>query len=539
VSFWSRIFGRAGEEPVPPQPVRPRLREDGRLGQEHLPPQAAPIAGLVDPDVLLIACEIHGIVIDPATDQPWRGQRKEPLVRSAYSQAVTQCQQQAVELSKPHDQEALHRVNAADRASRDAKHAMAESAKVHDETVIGVDGAAVTARAAIAGHAADEELAAERAVSGDHRHAERPFDRVWVILASGIFAVLDLLLLWRPALGLSGTLSSTMIFKWGMAFFMAAAQMLFVDFAVLRFRSKEQISTDRRNAVLDSNRAIELRRPSRLAPRPQQVDEADDGYRGAIYLLIAAAMAMGLIGASRVAKILRGGSQSVMEATLFGALIGMFFAGLVLLVGWLACRGNSLGRRLREGAQVVDGIRARQESIRAAARSAGTAARRQLALAGESVTLAAEHRAYVVSAYQQAMQLVTGWLGLDQPPQETEVTVTRELLTRNEFDGLRSEVEARLTDVETWLAGGTVTAEVLPALTGATDGPTEPGRELALRVFAGRTIVPLEQSLEPKPRTPLAVLAAGLVMVASTAFLTAYLIEPTITATALAVLGGS
>jgi hypothetical protein len=516
--------------------VRPRLREHALAGQENLPPQARPIAGLVESDVMLIALEIHGTVVDPHAGQPWQSRSARPLVANAFAQTVTRCQQQAVELSAPHDQDALHWADEADDASRAAEQAAQEADKILDTNITSIDGGMTTSRAVLAEHKADLTLAAERKACGDNRHAERPIERAWILLAAFVFGALDLLLLWRPVFGL--TLppdSSTMIFKWCMALFFTLAQALFVDFAVQRFHDREQVSTDRRNAVLDRNRALRAGDFSRTAPDETQLREADHDYRQAMYLLIATAMMMGLIGAVRVAKITREGARTVAEATLFGAVIGLILAGMILLVAWLACRSNDLGRRLCTGAHIVAEIDERFRRAREHATDSCAESRRLLARATDAQARASEEREWVMSAYRQAMLLAAGWLGLDWLPEDSrELAVTRILPVRQEAERKVLETDARLVRVDEWLAGHlTIADHRQPALPASA---TTPGSAAlpALRTRVLTTdhrLVPIEQQLEPAPRIPVLLLAVGGAAVILAAFLTAHTLDPAATQT--------
>jgi len=513
--FWNK---RRDADAEPSQPPPRRLRQR-KIGIEYLPRRARPTAHLADLDVLLIASDIHLRVVDPTTEQPWDADRREALVGNSFAVEVTSCHQEAVELSTPEDEVALHWVNRAEAASQAAKHAIDDARRIPDDNTEDVNGAAVTARAVAAEHDTDRSLAAEREVTGDYRHTERPIENAWIVVAAAVFAVLDLLLLWRPVLGLSFTGSAGMVLKWCLAVFFSIGQALFVENVLRRYRERERDSNDRRAAVQDRNRVV--RRAvlgQSLPPEPdlKDVADADQRFVDAMYWLLLASALLGLIGAVRVAILSRGSGQSVAEATLFGAVVGLILGGLVLLVGFLSCRGNQLGTRLRSGARLIVDVDRRIAAACAEALAAADVARHDLSMAAAARSRADETRVWVVSAYWQAMLMASGWLGLDAPPtQNPSLTVDRTLPVRDEAERKRGEIERVLADVEEYLATRPVLTPPAPlvAITaGAWAAPGHPTTAVEVRIRPhDKRIIGLEQELPPRRGTPRLLIVAGVV----------------------------
>ncbi len=472
-------FG-AGEDERPGtgHPALPRNRTlRGRnFADEHLPAQLLAGRGSTDPQVFEIAAEIYVAVIDPRTTRPWHEASADSLASTAFAGAIARCQQEAVGLSTAEEASSQHRARVAGEATGFAEDMMYEAKRIRDDPVEDASGTQCPASEALAAHRADRALAAERESDGDTAHLKKPLENAWIVIGAIVFAFLDMLLLWRPLLGLGPLGSSGMLLKWVVAGFFIVAQALFIAITLRHYRDRERESRDRRDAVQDHNRAahraVDQGNPSAAVQRTPEIKairQADRKLAIAQDWLVTAATVLGVIGAVRVALLARGNGQSVVEATLFGAIIGLILGGLVLLLGWVSCRGNHLGDRIRAGAEVAAGINAREQQQRREVEAARDAARGAINDADQARNDAAETREWVVNTYLQALLLASRWLA-QPPPRAEELVVRRSLPTTDDVTLPAQTVTSRLTEIDSWLADQPATT-AQPSAAGAESVP--------------------------------------------------------------------
>lgn len=521
-----RLFGRSEPEPeLPPRMVRPRLRDRDVFDPANLPPQARGAVGVVDPDVLLIAAEIHSPVVDPSSWRPWNGQPMNLLAAAAFAASATKCQRQAADLSTPFDKDALDSIASADEATRDARQAIDDAESVEEQQFPAIGGGVSTARATKAEHGEDRATADDRVGRGESRHTQHRVGDKAIAVAAAVFALTDLVLLWRPILGLVfPPPTPTMMWSWVLAIVLTVGQGLMIHLSIRWYRDRERVCVDRRESVHDHNQALRSGRRIRPSADQDQVKEADHDFRVATWVLLAAAAGTGVLVAFRVAKLVREGGMDIGDSALLGTLLGLCLAALVVLAGFVACRGNGLGERLRAGEEILTQIQARVDDYREQAVNARDAAHDFLASATGLAAQADELREYVVSTYRQGMLLAGGWLGLEQVPSEAKnLAAPRTLPQRTEAERMRTQVETRLASVDGWLTNHRPAGPARAALPPTVDATI--GTKLQVLPNDRGPHIGMIQ-LGPAPRLPWFPVAATIAIVALSAVLTAHGFEP-------------
>lgn len=458
-----------------PTGAPPRRLMERNIGKEHIPDQAKVVWGNIDPQLGTIAALIHNLVIHPSTGQPWNGQSVAVAAPPAFAQGLAMAQHEAGELSLPDDEEYLRRASEADQQADLAGATIEDTEKILDDTVEYPAGSRGSGREAIAKHQADRELARQREQDGDSRHRQQEVERHWIILAAVVLAALDVMLLWRPVLNLGPLDSAGALYKWVLALAFAGVQALSIDLAVHEYRERERANTELRDAVKDYNRTAQRglvqRDLAAVAQAPQPVEDlpaADEKLRAAYRWLLTTAIGVGVIAVIRVAFLSRSSGQSIIEATVFGAVVGIFLGALVLLLGSFSCRGNRLGERLKAGAAVVADVESRIQEGGRWVREARDAARLELTDAEKARARAADTREWVLGQYWQALLLATGWLGLAKPPVDhTELVAPRGLEVADAAARRVETVSCKLQVIDQWLAGKQIVVEpVEPSTTG-------------------------------------------------------------------------
>ncbi|MGH3830763.1 MAG: hypothetical protein ACRDRS_10000 [Pseudonocardiaceae bacterium] len=526
----TRARGSPQQSLVPPAH---RLKERN-IAEELIPDQAKAVWGSIDPQQGAIAVLIYSQVVDP-TGQPWQGRSVETAAPLAFASGLLMAQQEAVDLSRPDDEEYLRHANQASQHADLAGAMIEEAEKILDDTVEYPPGARCSGREAIAKHRADRELAHQRKQDGDSRHQHGPVERYQIFLYALVLSALDIMLLWRPLLNLGSPFDSAgALTKWVIALLFAGAQAATIEFVVHKYREKERENTELRDAVKDYNRSARRGGPAQrglavLTQQPPAVDElpaADEKLRAAHRLLLAMAIGVGFITVFRVAFLTRASGRSIIEATVFGAFVGLILGALVLLLGLFACRGNQLGDRLRAGAAVVAHIeiqlleRGRQVAV------ARHSARLELTDAETARARAAATRSWVLNQYRQAFLLATGWLGLTKPPVNLADLVPPHQLEI--ADAATDQVDAvndKLTVIDRWLAGPQIVLDDPqnePSTSGAALEPPEATSAVRrvdppLPGEPGR-VVPALHSMDPPPTEPRWLLAVAAVAAIGIAF---------------------
>lgn len=400
--------------------ARPRRKQlpSRNLVEEQLSPQARLARGQIDGDVFGTAVTIENRVIDPSTGlQRTNGNRTpEASFVSACEDMILECRNWIRKQCGPDDADSLQCTNDALEAATPAIDMMQNLEMALEENVQDPRGGRSPIRVVMANHRSDQMLAADREREGDNRHLDRPVARAWIAVAAGVFAVLDMLLLWRPVLHLAALDSARMLLQWVIAGALSAATALFIEITVRHFQRAERNSTDRRDAVRDRNRAVHSDNHSAFgAPSldPSQIDTADAELRSAGGWLLGAAVATAVIGAARVAYLARISNLSVVEAALFAVVAALFLGGLVVLMGFLSCRGNRLGDRLGIATGIVEAVEQRDRECRENVADAQERARRLLVTADQATARGDETRAWVIEGYLRSMMLARDWCDLD------------------------------------------------------------------------------------------------------------------------------
>jgi Flp pilus assembly protein TadB len=510
------------------------------IAPELIPDQAKAVWGNIDEQLGIIAVLIHNSVISPYTGQLWNGRSVAAAAPPAFAQGLTMAQREAGDLSLPDDEEYLRHANQADQRADLAGATIEDTEKILDDTVEYPPGSRGSGREAISKHDADRELADERERDGDSRHRQREVERFWIILAAVVLTALDVMLMWRPLLNLGTLNSAGALYKWVLALAFAGAQAMSIDLAVHKYRERERANTELRDAVKDYNRTARRGQAQRdltaVAQAPPPVDElpaSDEKLRAAYGWLLTTAIGVGIIAIIRVAFLSRSSGQSIIEATVFGAFVGMFLGALVLLLGSFACRGNRLGERLQAGAAVLADIQSRIQEGGRRVGEARDAARLELTDAEKARAWAADTREWVLGQYWQALLLATGWLGLAKPPVDhTELVAPRGLEIADAATRQVETVTSKLHVIDQWLAGKQVIAK--PSTTGAgfalaAGAPSASTGRLVEGPKPGERggLVPVGYRIDPPPTEPRWLLIVAVIAAIGIAF-GAAVIAPTL-----------
>lgn len=535
----TRLRGSPQQSPMSP----PRRLTERNLAEELVPDQAKAVWSSIDPQQGTIAVLIHNQVVNPSTGQLWKGQSVETLARPAFANGLAMAQQEAVDLSQLDDEEYLQHADRACRYANSANAMIEETEKILDDTVECPPGSRCSGRKAIAKHHADQELARQREQDGDSRHQQRPVDRYWIILAALVLSALDIMLLWRPLLNLGSLDSARALTEWGLALAFAGAQAVAIDLIVHKYREEERTNTELRDTIKDHNRSarrgLAQRDLTALAHRPLALDElpaADKRLRTAYRWLLTTATAVGIIAVFRVAFLTRSGGQSIIDATVFGAFVGLFLGLLVLRLGSFACRGNRLGDRLQASVAVVAHIESRIQEGHRRATEARDAARLELTNAEIARARATDTREWVLKSYWQALLLATGWLGLTKPPINLadELVAPRQLEIAATATNQVTAVNDKLNIISQWLTSKQIVVSDPP------NQPLTPGTTLARPETTSSTprlvepprpgesgeIVSALHTMDPPPAEPHWLLAAAILAAIGIAF-GAAIIAPT------------
>lgn len=132
--------------------------------------------------------------------------------------------------------------------------------------------------------------------------------------------------------------------------------------------------------------------------------------------------------------------------------MALFLGGLVVLLGFLSCRGNQLGDRLGIGTEVVESVEQRGRESREEVAEAREEARQLLVAADEAAAQGAETRAWVIEGYQRSMLLACRWCSLDA---SVFAGVRFDACCRplaEEAASKKADTLAKLEDIDEWLA---------------------------------------------------------------------------------------
>lgn len=539
---WARGPDAATQDPPTGQHQRTRRRlQERNIREEDRPSQATAVWASIDEQVGILAVLFHNMVMSPSTGQPWNGRSMTDAAAPAFAGGLAMAQQEAGVLSLPEDENYLLHANQANQHGDLAGAIIDDTEKIVSDMVEYPPGSRGSGWEAIAKHQADRELAGDRERDGDSRHRSRAIQRYWVILAAVVLAALDVALLWRPILNLGEVNSAGALYKWILALAFAGAQALSIDLVIHAYRERERDNRELRDAIKDHHRGArrgllrnDLVAVAQPPPPLADVTMVDEQLRTAYRYLLATAIGVGIIGVFRVAFLSRSSGQSIIEATVFGAFVGMVLAALVLLLGRFACRGNRLGDRLRDGSAVIAEIESRVQEGARLAGEARDAARLELSDADDARAQAEDTRQWVLGQYWQAMLLAAGWLGLAQPLlDQAALVVPRTLAIAETAAEQVKVVTSKLKVIDEWLTGNGLAAPAEPA--------TTPGAALAPAALpagpTGRTVeaprpgergglVPVGQTVKPPPTEPWWLLAAAAAAAVAIAFVAA-LIAPT------------
>jgi hypothetical protein len=490
----------------------------GTFDERLLPPQARLVRGATDPGIWAAAVNMHYAMIDPDTMKPWHGQELAPGAAATFQRATADCHTWAAERSEEPEGRAHDLAESARGHAGEAVDRIENIGTVLDDLYQGPSGALITGQTLLAEHQAAQELAAAREHDGDTRHQEHRFEHAWVVLAVGVFALLDMILLWRPLLGLGFRQDAGMLIKWCVGLGMATGQALFIESAIRLYQKAERVCRDRRDARTDYNRTVRTAGPSALAVAPppelEAVRAADDRLLTVERLVALAAAFTGVICAARVAILGRQTALSMIEATLFAAIVGLVLGGLVLLLAWLSRRGNQLGDRLVRGAAAVALLEGKLQEAREAIAECRERAWADLTASEAASTAARATQEAVAGDYWAAMLLACSWVGYDSTlVPRPDLSGYRSPLA-DLTDELRRSVETRLTAIDEWLARRlnvraatpvtpALVAGHFPAALPASAAPPPPGTVVVRRP---------EIELLPEPKSAHRLLLAGAVL---------------------------
>lgn len=435
-------------------------RLPGRAFREEMVPIAAKVVrGATPTGIWGAAVYMHNIIVDPTTGKPWHGKELDVMAPSAFQQGTAEFVSVAVKESEAEDATAHDHAERARQHVDQAVDRIEHTATILDDLYDGPNGSPVTGLDLIVQYQADQVVAGQREAEGDTRHLDRRFEHGWVVIAAGVLAILDLILLWRPLLGLGYGFNSDSVVKWVVGGALAAAQALFIESVLRYYRRVERASCDRRSALTDYNRSVGLKaaRGDLSAsvdpqPNPEDLVSADQRLSIAERLVIGAATMTGVVCGVRVAILGRESGFSVVESAVFASIIGVVIGALVILLAWLAQRGNQLGDRLRRGEESVARVEAEVQQARAAVADLREQAWSELSQSQTLSTAAAQTRDEIADSYWAAMSLTCSWVGFDSDkiPRPDSQLCRVSILTLT--TKLRASTENRLHGIDAWLA---------------------------------------------------------------------------------------
>ena len=505
-------FRRAPVDTAPDTHLPPRKE----LTPDRIPRKAQALRGLVPPDVLVIAVEIHNTVADPRTGDPYGSGDHSRQCEQAFRAAWTSAQEDAAATALPHDEAYREAAGVALAATTDAAQIAARTDGVADRAVVGPSGATVTRGEAAATHRADAALARARERRGNLRHGQRAIGRGVIIAGTVVYGLLDLFLLYVPILNLDFVVDTVGdLLRWTIGLVLAAAQALALDQALARHAHAERVATDLRDGIDDFN-AVAHQQVGTTPPTPADLETADRQLRWAQHVLAAVAGLTAVMAAWRVASLARQGDLTVAEGALFGGAVGLVLGLLLLVLGAQLCRGNALGDRLRAGSVIVeetDHMRLSGFEAVAAAYADGSAA---LDLAAEHRARGDEARTAVARTHWDAVQRAAVLLGVDRPPvPRDDECFARPLPIRGDAEATSGTARAALADVAAWLhqTDGSATQRAELRADGRPTGEVELGAWDGTALTGHRAVVRGPRVDKPTPpREPCWIVALGVAL---------------------------
>jgi hypothetical protein len=499
----------------------------GSFDERTLPPQARLVRGATDPGVWAAAVNMHNNVIDPRTGTTWHDQDLATVATATFHRATADCLTLAVERSGGAEDAAQEHAERARGHADVAVDRIENIGTLLEDLYEGPSGALITGQALLLEHQAAQELATRRERDGDTRHLESRFEHAWVVTAVLVFALLDLILLWRPLLGLGFRQDAGTVIRWCVGLGLAAAQSLFIESAVRLYQRAERACRDRRDARSDYNRTVRTTGGNGAEPPPELGDvlAADDRLVRMERVVAAAATFTGVICAVRVAILGRETALPMIEAGVFAAIVGLVLGGLILLLAWLSQRGNQLGDRLPRGAAAVAELEADLQAAREAIADCRERAWAELSASETSSTAAMSAREAVANDYWTAELLACGWLGYDSAslsrPEMADCQIPLARLTGQ----LRRAIENRLGAIDQWLADRpnirATTLTTAAAITAGAAAGTAPLPSIAPPPMRTVIVYPPEIELLPEPRAPHLLVLAGAALTVAAAVVAA------------------
>ena len=263
-------FRRAPVDTAPDTHLPPRKE----LTPDRIPRKAQALRGLVPPDVLVIAVEIHNTVADPRTGDPYGSGDHSRQCEQAFRAAWTSAQEDAAATALPHDEAYREAAGVALAATTDAAQIAARTDGVADRAVVGprVPPSRVARPLRHTGrHAA---LARARERRGNLRHGQRAIGRGVIIAGTVVYGLLDLFLLYVPILNLDFVVDTVGdLLRWTIGLVLAAAQALALDQALARHAHAERVATDLRDGIDDFN-AVAHQQVGTTPPTPADLETA-------------------------------------------------------------------------------------------------------------------------------------------------------------------------------------------------------------------------------------------------------------------------
>jgi hypothetical protein len=444
----------------------------GAFDEDKLPRQAATALGTVDEGVWTAAVDTYVTVINPDTGKPDLDRPLENAAASAVRNAASACYALALDYSARSDDRAGQQEVEAAKHITEAVDLIEHANSIMSEEVIGPDDDSISGWDLRHLHSQDQELARARSTAGDPRHTQTSWARSWRLIAASLLGVLDAILLWKPLLNLSFDGDPNNLFRWSIGVGMVGLQVLVIEWSARAFVTAERASVDRRGSAGDYNRLFSGGRlgSDRPAPTNSEITEADQEHSRAYYVLVGVSAAVAVIGGVRVAWLGRQADLPLFEAALFGTVIGLVLGCLVVLMARLYCRGNLLGDRLHTEREALERVYRRFKNAQDRVSDERDSVMRALGNAKNQAKNAESIRTRTLVDYKRAVGLAWAWFGLPPDALDEAGFTARAEPKVADTAARRTDLETRLTPVNSWLSDRTPkrpTAAARPAITGA------------------------------------------------------------------------
>ncbi|MGH3623834.1 MAG: hypothetical protein ACRDQ5_18925 [Sciscionella sp.] len=510
-------------------PPPPRRRRQPDYREEWLTEQQILTHESTNPNVWSWAVYFEHTVRDPEkTQAPQDSEVRKQLSSLAAEMLVTEGQEVAVGESQHFDEHALELAQQAAEDLSAGKNHIEEAKRVLSEPYPLPGGGTGTPAEVYANHKDDTQLAIAREREGNIAHRHTAMKRLKVILALSAMFILDLGV-WAKWIGLAAPTSLTMILKWIMALVVAGVVSWSVDKIIQHLKEKHRVSADRRDAFGDHNRRREqqARNDNDLEPSLdlEEIKASDHDLKQAQQALFGVATVTGAFLAVRVASIVRDSGSPVFIAAVAAVGVGLLLAVAIVALGYLSCRGNTLGDRLHKGAETITEIEDDLQEAVAEVVADLDRASSKLADSQKASIQAEAKRADIMGEMWQALLLGCAWAHIPRSHIERPTLEQRSLHIATATQKTREALLPCARDIDNWLTNQrpTIMSHTIPAGTGtylALPAGTQPStRARAMDTPPGTqtVIIPYRVKLPARSRIPriagalavVAIIAAG------------------------------